>query len=128
MLYADKITESMKRMIAEANRQERKQLDYNQKHNITPSPINREMRRVFEFSGKQAMSNDRGRAYFENENMDHAADPVIRYMPREKIQKLIRETAKAMEEAVKQLDFLEAARLRDELLALKKALPESENT
>ena len=59
--------------------------------------------------------------------MDHAADPVVRYIPKEKILKLIRDTAKAMEEAVKQLDFLEAARLRDELLALKKALPESEN-
>jgi len=127
ILYADKITESMKRMIAEANRRREKQIDFNQKHNITPSPIIRDMHRVFEFSGNRDAGNTKGRAYLEDENMDHAADPVVRYIPKEKILKLIRDTAKAMEEAVKQLDFLEAARLRDELLALKKALPESEN-
>jgi excinuclease ABC subunit B len=86
------------------------------------------MHRVFELSGKQHPEDSKAQAYIENENMDHAADPVIRYIPKEKIRKLIRDTAKAMEEAVKQLDFLEAARLRDELFALKKALPDSENS
>jgi excinuclease ABC subunit B len=128
ILYADKITESMKRMISEANRRREKQIDYNQRNHITPSPISREMHRVFELSGKQHPEDSKAQAYIENENMDHAADPVIRYIPKEKIRKLIRDTAKAMEEAVKQLDFLEAARLRDELFALKKALPDSENS
>jgi len=128
ILYADKITESMKRMISEANRRREKQIDFNQKNHITPSPISREMHRVFEGSNKQHPEDSRAHAYIENENMDHAADPVIRYIPKEKIRKLIRDTAKAMEDAVKQLDFLEAARLRDELFALKKALPDSENT
>jgi len=127
LLYADKITESMKRMISEANRRREKQIVYNEKHNITPAQVTKDLRKVFDLGTKDGISSGSGRPYFEKETLDHAADPVIAYMPREKIQKLIRETAKAMEEAVKQLDFLEAARLRDELAALKKALPQAEN-
>ncbi len=127
ILYADKITDSMKRMISEAGRRREKQIIYNEKHNITPVQITKDMRKVFTRGTRGDNSTEKGRPYIEKENLDHAADPVIAYLPKDKIQKLLRETAKAMEDAVKQLDFLEAARLRDELAALKKALPEAGN-
>jgi len=125
ILYADKITESMKRMISEANRRREKQTAYNLLHNITPVQIMKDMRRVFELRTKEDGNNGKGRPYIEKENLGHAADPVIAYLPKDKIQKLLRETMNAMEEAVKQLDFLEAARLRDEIMALKKAVADS---
>jgi excinuclease ABC subunit B len=127
ILYADKMTESMKRMTSEANRRREKQMAYNLKHNITPVQITKDMRKVFDQRPKEDSGQGTGRPYIEKENLDHAADPLIAYLPKDKIQKLIRETAKAMEDAVKQLDFLEAARLRDELAALKKALSETGN-
>jgi len=125
ILYADKSTESMKRMMSEAARRREKQLAYNEKNNITPTQVTKDMRKVFEQRTKEDEMQGKGRPYIEKENLDHAADPVIAYMPKDKLQKLIRDTARAMEEAVKALDFLEAARLRDELAALRKALPEA---
>ncbi len=124
ILYADKITESMKRMMSEANRRREKQSAYNEKYNITPVQITKDMRNVFDARITDEGISGKGRPYIEKEHLDNAADPLIAYLPKDKIQKLIRETAKAMEEAVKQLDFLEAARLRDELVSLRKALPE----
>ena len=62
------------------------------------------------------------RAYVENENITLAADPVVKYMNRDELQKAIARTRKAMESAAKDLDFTEAARLRDELFSLQKLL------
>ena len=117
----------MKRMISEANRRREKQTAYNLLNNITPVQITKDMRRVFELRPREDTGTVKGRPYIEKENLDHAADPVIAYLPKDKIQKLLRETMNAMEEAVKQLDFLEAARLRDEVMALKKAVADSGN-
>jgi excinuclease ABC subunit B len=75
--------------------------------------------------GQTAIAGIKGQspaAYFEKETIDVAADPVIRYMTKEKLQKIVARTRKSMESAVKELDFLEAARLRDELFALEKLL------
>ena len=127
ILYADKVTDSMKRMISEANRRREKQMAYNEKHKITPVQIIKDMRKVFDLRMKEDINIGKGRPYIEKEDLGHAADPVIAYLPKDKIQKLLRETMKAMEDAVKQLDFLEAARLRDEIEALKKALTEAGN-
>lgn len=124
ILYADKITESMKRMISESTRRREKQMAYNEKHNVTPTRVIKEMRKVFDNKGGENIANQGGRPYIDKENFDYAADPVAAYLPKEKIQKLIRDKTRAMEEAVKALDFLEAAKLRDELASLKKALPE----
>ncbi len=119
IMYADKITESMKRMMDETNRRREKQVAYNVMHNITPTQIVKSTRDIL---GQTAVAEGNKPApvpYYETEKIDVAADPLIQYLSKEKIQKLITRNRKAMEEAVKSLDFLEAARLRDELKALQ---------
>ncbi len=122
IMYADKMTDSMKRMINETNRRRQKQMAYNEVNNITPTQINKSMQDIL---GQTAVADVKGktqRSYVERENIDMAADPVIQYMPKEKLRKLIARTRKSMEVAVKEMDFLEAARLRDELFSLEKLL------
>jgi excinuclease ABC subunit B len=122
IMYADKMTESMTRMINETNRRREKQLAYNEANNITPTQINKSMQEII---GQTSVADVKGKAprvYVEPESVDMAADPIVKYMPKEKLQKLIAKTRKSLEAAVKELDFLEAARLRDELLSLGKLL------
>jgi len=122
IMYADKITDSMQRMINETNRRREKQMSYNLANDIIPAQIVKSMSDIL---GQTAIAGTKGpspSAYFEKETVDVAADPVIRYMTKEKLQKLVAKTRKSMESAVKELDFLEAARLRDELFALEKLL------
>ncbi len=125
IMYADKVTDSMKRMMDETNRRRVKQIAYNVKNNITPTQIVKSTRDIM---GQTAVA-DGNRAqpvpYYESEQTNAAADPLIQYLPPEKLQKLIGKNRKAMEDAVKSLDFLEAARLRDELKALQELLEKS---
>ncbi len=124
ILYADKTTDSMDRMIKETNRRREKQMNYNIANNITPTQI---VKTTSDIMGQTSVASSSiiQKAYVENDRIDIAADPVIRYMPKEKLQKLLAKTRKSMESAVKELDFLEAARLRDELFALEKLLESS---
>lgn len=122
IMYADKQTDSMKRMMNETNRRREKQIAYNLLHNITPTAITKTTKEIL---GQTSVADSRmepTRSYVENDTINIAADPVIQYMPKEKLQKLLVKTRKKMEEAVKALDFLEAARLRDELFALQQLL------
>ncbi len=122
LMYADKMTESMKRMINETNRRRAKQMAYNEKYNITPTQISKSTQDIM---GQTSVAGSHGmaeKAYVENDRIDVAADPIIQYMPKDKLQKLVGKTRKSMEAAVKEMDFLEAARLRDELLSLEKLL------
>jgi excinuclease ABC subunit B len=122
ILYADKTTDSMARMIKETNRRREKQMTYNIANDITPTQI---FKTTEDIMGQTAVASAGVKiphAYYENEKIDIAADPVIQYMPQEKLRKLLAKTRKSMEIAVKDLDFLEAARLRDELFALEKLL------
>jgi len=122
IMYADKVTESMQRMINETNRRREKQMNYNLANNIVPAQIVKSMSDIL---GQTAVARIKGpspTAYYEKESVDVAADPVIQYMTKEKLQKLVAKTRKSMELAVKELDFLEAARYRDELFALEKLL------
>ncbi len=122
IMYADKITDSMQRMINETNRRREKQIAYNIANNIIPAQI---VKSTFDILGQTAVvdaQSKSSRAYIEKETADIAADPVIQYLPKEKLQKLVAKSRKSMEAAVKELDFLEAARLRDEISALEKLL------
>ncbi|MCX6244227.1 MAG: excinuclease ABC subunit UvrB [Bacteroidetes bacterium] len=122
IMYADKTTDSMQRMINETNRRREKQMNYNLANNITPTQI---VKSLGEILGQTTVVDSKGKTpsvYIEKDTIDVAADPVIRYMTKEKLQKLVAKTRKSMEAAVKELDFLEAARFRDELFALDKLL------
>jgi excinuclease ABC subunit B len=122
IMYADKMTDSMQRMINETNRRREKQMNYNLANNITPTQIVKSMSDILGQTAVAGTKRQSPAAYFEKDTVDIAADPVIRYMTKEKLQKLVAKTRKSMESAVKELDFLEAARFRDELFALEKLL------
>jgi excinuclease ABC subunit B len=113
IMYADKMTGSMQRTIDETNRRRAKQLAYNEKRGITPKSILRPMHSVLGKSGQKE------KYYAGPENLSgnkhFAADPVVSYMSDKDRQKAIQKAKKAMEAAVKELDFIEAARLRDEI-------------
>lgn len=113
IMYADKMTGSMQRTIDETNRRRAKQLAYNEKHGITPKSISRPMHSVLGKSGQK----EKYYAGPESLSGDQqiAADPVVAYMSDKDRQKAIQKAKKAMEAAVKELDFIEAARLRDEI-------------
>ncbi|MCK4679097.1 MAG: excinuclease ABC subunit UvrB [Bacteroidales bacterium] len=122
IMYADKITHSMQRTIEETDRRREKQLKYNEKHNITPKQIVKSTEAIM---GQTTVIDTKGggpRPYIEDDKINVAADPVMKYMSKEQIQKTINKTKKSMEGAVKELDFIEAARYRDELVALQEML------
>lgn len=117
IMYADTITGSMQRTIDETNRRRIKQLAYNEKHGITPQQI---IKASSSSIASESVKNTVPKAYVENDSTDIAADPVIQYLDKKALKKLIDKTRKDMEVAAKKLDFLEAARLRDELFGLEK--------
>lgn len=112
VMYADKVTESMQKTIDETNRRREKQLRYNEEHSITPQQIIKAssniLREVRNITGQR-------NAYVEPEKPDIAADPVVQYMNKEAILKAIENTRSKMEKAASELDFIEAARYRDEM-------------
>jgi excinuclease ABC subunit B len=122
IMYADKITDSMKRMMDETNRRREKQIAYNTKFGITPTQIVKSTRDIMGQTAVADGNKPSPAPYYEQDRSEIAADPLIQYLPKEKLQKLVVRNQKAMEEAVKSLDFLEAARLRDELKAIRAIL------
>jgi len=122
IMYADKMTDSMQRTIDEMNRRREKQLKYNAEHNITPTQIIKSADATF---GQTVITDSKGnevKAYVDNPNTSIAADPVVQYMKKEQLQKLLTKVKSDMEKAVKILDFMEAARLRDEMYELEKLM------
>ena len=120
IMYADKITESMRKTIDSTNYRREKQMKYNIENNITPTQIVKPTREIvgYEYRSDKA-------EYFDREMVpDVAADPVIQYMSIEALEKTIEKTQKQMKAAAKELDFIEAARLRDEMFALQRLLSE----
>lgn len=110
IMYADTITESMQRTIDETNRRREKQLRYNEEHHITPKQI------------VKAIDSSLTKKEPTDIQTGIAADPVIRYMSKDEIRKLIASTKKNMENAAKEMDFDTAAKLRDEMFELQKLL------
>lgn len=119
LMYATAQTESMKRTIDETNRRRVKQLAYNEAHGITPRQIVKAASNILNDIRKKT---GEPVAYTEPQQVDIAADPVVQYMSREALQKAMETARKAMESAARDLNFIEAARLRDEMLAYKELL------
>ena len=117
IMYADRITESMQKTIDETNRRREKQLAYNEKHNITPQAIQKAKNSVLNKENTGAEPILYREEYSQNVNI--AADPVIQYMSKDQLKKTIEKTRKAMVEAAKKMEFIEAAQLRDELIKLE---------
>ncbi len=122
IFYADKITGSMQRTIDETNRKREKQMAYNIKFGITPRQIFKSTDAIMGQTVVADSRKEQENAYVENGPAGIAADPVVQYMNSQAIQEAIEKTKKEMQKAAKALDFIEAARLRDEMKGLEKLL------
>jgi len=145
IMYADKITESMQRTIDETNRRRAKQLEYNEKNGITPRQIVKALGSIMGdtstslsdristslsarllnarlLSEAEVAEVAEARPYIESQTISMVAEPVIKYMTRPALEKTIEQTKRNMQKAAKELDFVEAARLRDEMFELEKLL------
>ena len=116
IMYADKITDSMRLTIDETNRRREKQLAYNEKNHITPQAINKAKRAILGRGSQEAEPVPYAQEYTVAAHV--AADPVVAYMTPQQLEKAIDRTRKEMLEAARKMDFIEAARLRDEMLKL----------
>ena len=119
IMYADKITKSMKETIDSTDYRREKQLAYNAKHNITPTQIIKDKTSIMNTSGSSGPN-----AYSGPETIEIAADPVVQYMSKDDLEKSIAKTKKSMQKSAKELDFLQAAQFRDEMYKLEKLLKE----
>lgn len=124
IMYADNITGSMEKTISETNRRREKQLAYNQEHNITPTQIVKAIRSMMGKEQKQ----EQKKYYAGSDEVNVAADPVVKYMDEKALEKNIAKIRKSMEKAAKELDFVQAARYRDEMFELEKLLKEKKGT
>jgi excinuclease ABC subunit B len=120
IMYADKMTKSMQKTIDETARRRALQIKYNEDHGLVPTALKKSKEKILE-STKVADGDPSVRyaKYEHSQDLPLAADPVVAYMSIEQLEKSITYTRKQMEKAAKELDFIEAARLRDELFALE---------
>ncbi len=125
IMYADKITASMRVTIDETNRRREKQVAYNTKHGITPRTIGKSREAIIEQTSIMDFKGGVQKAYVEKEMTDNlVADPIVQYMSQQELQKSIEKTKKDMVLAAKEMDFLMAAKLRDEMYALERIMQE----
>ena len=113
IMYADTITRSMQETIDATNYRRKRQLRYNEAHGIVPRQIHKATGSVLE---------ETARPYVEEEHVNMVADPVLEYMSRPQLEKAVQQTRAAMHKAAKEEDFLEAARLRDEMRKMEEKL------
>ena len=121
IFYADQVTDSMQRTIDETNRRRAIQMAYNEANGITPRTVSKTREEIL---GQKSILDIRGKqkAYVEPEMPSLAADPIIGYLTRDQLEKMIADTESNMKKAAKELDFIAAAQYRDELFALRDKL------
>jgi len=126
IMYADKITDSMQITIDETNRRRDKQIAYNTEHGITPATVGKSREAIIEQTSVMDFVGGVQKAYVEAESITTAlaADPIVQYMSKADLKKSIDNTKKEMMAAAKDMDFLQAAKLRDEMFALEKMMVE----
>jgi len=123
IFYADKVTKSMKKTIDETKRRRSIQMAYNEEHGITPRTVTKSREEIM---SQSSILDVRGKsqAYVEPDEPSLAADPLLTYLNRDQMEKMVKATEKKMKKAAKDLDFITAAQHRDELFALRKRLKE----
>jgi len=125
IMYADKMTDSMQKAIDETNRRRAIQQAYNEEHGITPKTIIKNREAILGQTSAADKKKGAKKYYSEEETeASVAADPVVAYMNNDQLKKLASETRQKMEKAAKDLDFMEAARLRDEMLEIEQMIKE----
>ena len=128
IMYADSITESMRKTIEETARRRSIQLKYNEEHGITPKQIVKDIKSILPTEKEDAMQTvgtnrqTAAQVYLEPEAGAFAADPIVLQMTRPELERSIENTKKMMEEAARKLDFIQAAQYRDEIVRLEKQL------
>ena len=122
IMYADTITASMQLTIDETNRRRMKQMAYNEAHGITPTQIVKTLKSTLSHDDSADVKELKRAALGSQQGTDRAADPIVEHMTRPQLEKLIAETTRRMKEAAKQLDFLQAAQYRDEILRMQQEL------
>ena len=122
IMYADTITASMQLTIDETLRRRKKQIRYNEEHGITPKQIVKNISQAALQTENRADTKELRREFGMGATTMVAADPIVARMTRDQLEKSIQETTRLMKEAAKQLDFLQAAQYRDEILRLQKEL------
>ena len=124
IMYADTVTRSMQQAIDETNRRRSIQMTYNEEHGIVPKTVKKSKEAIMNQTSVADAKKGSKNYYIEDTEASIAADPVVAYMDKNALEKMIQKTQKSMEKAAKELDFMEAAKLRDELNDLKELLKE----
>jgi len=124
IMYADKITDSMRVTMEETDRRRDKQIAYNTQHGITPTTVGKSREEIIEQTSVMDFKGGVQKAYVEDEMITLAADPIVQYMTKADLKKSVENTKKEMLAAAKNMDFLLAAKLRDEMFALEKMMDE----
>ncbi|CDS95724.1 excinuclease ABC subunit UvrB [Sphingobacterium faecium] len=125
IMYADRMTDSMTLTIDETNRRREKQMKYNEEHHITPRTVGKTKAEIMEQTSVADFNGLEQQIYVEPDpTVTVAADPVLQYLGEKELKKAIDTVRKKMEKAAKEMDFLEAAKLRDEMFSLEKTFDE----
>lgn len=127
IMYADRITGSMRKTIDETERRRNKQIAYNEDHGITPTTVNKSKKEIFKQTSVLDSVEGKGdeNAYnFNMEQQNKAADPILDYLNKPELEKALKKAQKDMLRAAKEMEYMEAARLRDEVEMLKQKIKE----
>ena len=124
IMYADATTESMQAAIDETDRRRTVQIEYNKKNGIVPRTVLKSKEAILSQTTVADSKKTTKKYYVENEEVTLAADPVVAYLNKDELMKMADRTRKAMEKAAKELEFMEAAKLRDEYMAIQKMIEE----